>query len=414
MLDAVLARHDVLRAHLAEPYDEPDPVLRVPEVGAVTGAQVLTHVRAGESDDLRALVDAHIATAMDQLDLWSGPLLHAVWVDAGPSRPGRLALIAHHLVVDDVSWRLLLDDVAHAHRTASTDADGRVHVPSLPRHGLSFLGWARSLRDAAGSRRTELTHWRRVADAVPEPLSPTPLDPVRDTAATAVRHEIWLDPGTTRTLLTTLPSAYRTSPDPILLTALTSAVRAWRGGEPELLVALESRGRPQHTADRTRPVELSHTVGCFTAIHPARLQLTDTRLPEALTAVMEQVHAQGDGLGYGVLTFAADQPLAAAAEPAVRWNYLGQVPGSSLEEAPWQTPPDADPVGFAGGDMPLPYSLMITALARENGDGNALGVRFTWPSALFTTEEIQELAEHFRRALVQLATDLGGSGTSPR
>ncbi|MFD9889365.1 amino acid adenylation domain-containing protein [Amycolatopsis sp. NPDC059027] len=401
VLDAILARHDVLRARLVTPGEGAEPVLRIPPVGEVTGADVLTVARG--AGDPRALADAAIAEARERLDPWAGPLVRAVWVDAGPERLGRLVLIAHHLVVDGVSWRILLDDVAHAYASMSV-VDGQSRAAALPRHGESFLGWARSLRAAVESRRAELPHWRRIAEAPARPLSVTALDPVRDTAATAVHHEIRLAAEATRTLLTTLPAAYRTTPDTVLLTALVTAVWEWRGGAAELLVALESHGRPPHTPDRSRPVDLAQTVGWFTAVHPARLCLSGTALsgkefPEALKAVKEQLHAQGDGLGHGILA-GAEPDLAVA--PEISWNYLGQFPAASAGETAWQAPADADPLGSGGGDtLPLPYGLMVDALARDE----RLGLRFTWPSALFESLEIEQLAEFFQRALTRLATD---------
>uniref|UniRef100_UPI0006E42054 non-ribosomal peptide synthetase n=1 Tax=Streptomyces atriruber TaxID=545121 RepID=UPI0006E42054 len=362
VLDALLARHDALRARLG------DDVLHIPPVGAVTGADVLTVVRAVD-DDLRALIDSLVAGIRDAMDPRTGPLLRAVWVDAGPERPGRLVLIAHHLVVDGVSWRILLDDVAHAHSGGE-----------LARHGLSFLGWAQSLREA--DRRAELPHWQRTATATPALTEP--LDPARDTVATARHHELTLDPDTTRALITTLPAAYRSTPDAVLLTALARAVHAWRGAK-EVLVALESHGRPQH-------VDLSQTVGWFTAVHPVRLDAGDD-----VRAVRERLRAQGDGLGHGILTSAG---LLDRVAPEIAWNYLGQFPGAPTDETPWQPSPDADPLGSGGTDaLPLPHSLMVNALVRED----ALGVRITWPAALFTAAEAAELAECLRTALLQLA-----------
>ncbi|MFD5068673.1 amino acid adenylation domain-containing protein [Streptomyces sp. NPDC058369] len=360
VLDALLARHDVLRARLG------DDVLHIPPAGEVTGADVLTRVPV--NGDPRAAADAATAAARQAMDPRTGPMLRAVWVDAGPGRPGRLVLIAHHLVADGVSWRILLDDLRHAH-------DGG----ELTRHGQSFLGWARTLR--AADRRPELPHWRRMTAT--EPLA-RPLDPARDTVATAAHHEIRLDADATRALITTLPAAHRTTPDAVLLTALAQAVRDWRG-IPELLVALESHGRP-------REVDLSQTVGWFTAVHPVRLDAADD-----VRAVRERLRAQGDGLGHGILTTAG---LADPVRPEVAWNYLGQYPGAPETETPWQPAPDADPLGSDGsGPMPLPYSLMVNALVRDD----ALGVRITWPEALFSGAEIEELARHLRAALLRVA-----------
>ncbi|MFC9948455.1 amino acid adenylation domain-containing protein [Streptomyces pratensis] len=361
VLDAILSRHDVLRARLA------DDVLRIPPAGAVTGADVLTRVPAADGD-LRAAADAGTAAARASMDPRTGPLLRAVWVDAGPVRPGRLVLIAHHLVVDGVSWRVLVDDVEHAWSGGA-----------LARHGQSFLGWARTLHDA--DRRAELPHW--LGMRAPKALT-RPLDPARDTVATAEHQEIRLDAESTRALITTLPAAYRTTPDAVLLTALAQAVRDWRGPR-RLLVALESHGRP-------RQVDLSQTVGWFTAVHPVLLDADDD-----VKAVRERLRAQGDGLGHGILTAAG---LLDPVRPEVAWNYLGQYPGAPAQETPWQAPPDADPLGSGGSDaMPLPHSLMVNALVRDD----VLGVRITWPSALFTAAEIEDLAENVRTALLRTA-----------
>ncbi|WP_445398072.1 amino acid adenylation domain-containing protein [Streptomyces sp. LE64] len=360
VLDALLARHDVLRATLV------DRALRIPPVGAVTGAAVLTRLPA--TGDPRARVDSWIADVRRAMDPRTGPLLRALWVDAGPARPGRLVLLAHHLIVDGVSWRILLDDVQHAH-------DGG----TLARHGQSFLGWARALREA--DRRTELPHWQGITAT---PALTEPLDPARDTAATAVHHEFRLDADTTRALITTLPAAHRTTPDAVLLSALARAVRAWRA-VPELLVALESHGRPPQ-------VDLGQTVGWFTTVHPVRLHADDD-----VKAVADRLRAQGDGLGHGILTAAG---LVDPVPVEVAWNYLGQFPGAPTEETPWQAPPDADPLGSGGTDeLPLPYGLMVNALVRDE----ALGVRITWPAALFTTAEVEDLAAHLRSALLSTA-----------
>ncbi|PPK63696.1 amino acid adenylation domain-containing protein [Actinokineospora auranticolor] len=331
--------------------------------------------------DLGALARAHITRARAEMNPRTGPLLRAIWIDAGPNRLGRLILVAHHLVVDAVSWRILIDDLAQAHAGAP-----------LPRHGLSLLGWATALREAAPARQSERAHWHRVAAT---PVCPLPaLDSTRDTAATARHHHVRIDPATTRAAVTTLPAAYRTTPDTVLLTALARAIAAWRGTAPDLLVALEGHGRPAHRPDFSGPADLSQTVGWFTAVHPARIHPPAGTAP-ALRAVREHLRAAGDGLGHGIL---GDDLVR---HPDVSWNYLGRFPAAPTEETAWQPPPDADPLGSGGVDLPLPHALMVNAILRDN----ELGVRFTWPAALFTPARIGELGERFAHELHALTTD---------
>ncbi|WP_410662203.1 amino acid adenylation domain-containing protein [Amycolatopsis sp. lyj-84] len=382
VLDAVLARHDVLRAHLAE------DALRIPDVGAVTADSVLTTFRV--SGDPRAVLNAEVEQIVSRMDPRTGPLLRAVLVDAGEERPGRLLLVAHHLVADAVTWRVLLDDVEQA-----------FHGNTLHRRGQSFLGWARSLRAAAPHRRDELPYWQGIAAAPVTRLGRAGLDPARDTVATARHHRIDIGADTTHAVLTALPAAYRTGPDTVLLTALARAVAAWRGTGADLLVAVESHGRPGHTPDFAGTVDLAQTSGWFTAVHPARIAPPAGSLPSALRAVRDHLRAAGDGLGHGILGVEGPRP-------EVAWNYLGRFPAAPVAETPWQRPPDADPLGSGGGaDLPLPYALTVNAMVP---DGGTLGVRFTWPSALFTADEITVLGEHFRRELDELAADVPGPG----
>nr|WP_039921680.1 non-ribosomal peptide synthetase [Amycolatopsis decaplanina] len=382
VLDAVLARHDVLRAHLVE------DALRIPDVGAVTSADVLTTIRV--SGDPRAVSDAQVERIVARMDPRTGPLVRAVLVDAGEERPGRLLLVAHHLVADAVTWRVLLDDVEQA-----------FHGNTLHRRGQSFLGWARSLRVAAPHRKDELSYWQGISAAPVTTLGREALDPARDTVATARHHRIDVGDDTTHAVLTALPTAYRTGPDTVLLTALSRAVAAWRGTGADLLVAVESHGRPGHTPDFAGTVDLAQTAGWFTAVHPARIAPPSGPLPDALRAVRDHLRAAGDGLGHGIL--GVDGP-----RPEVAWNYLGRFPSAPVTETLWQRPPDADPLGSGGGaEMPLPYALTVNAMVP---DGGTLGVRFTWPSALFTDAEIAVLGEHFRRELDELAADVPGPG----
>ncbi|ANY07176.1 non-ribosomal peptide synthetase [Pseudonocardia sp. HH130630-07] len=409
VLDAVLATHDVLRAHLAD--GDGEPVLRVPPPGSVTGADVLVRTALDPGADPRAVADRRIAAARDGLDPYRGPLLRAEWLDAGADRPGRMVLLAHHLVVDPVSWRVLLDDLAQAYRAA---ADGA--RPALPPSARTWVGWAGTARAATDARRAELGHWRAVTAHPDTGWGERASDPARDTAATARHHEIRLDPATTEAVLTALPQAHGTGPDAVLLTALARAAHRWRGrdGSPELLVDLQGHGRPTAAPDGTgAALDLSRTVGWFTTVVPALVRPGD-RGP---AAVGEQIRAGGDGLGYGLLRDAPDRPLGDVVRPRVTLNYLGRFTGSGSSGAgagePWRAPADAGPLGSGEpGAMPFPHELAVNALATGDGPGNApvLAVRFTWPDALFTASRIEALAEAVRAELVALA-GTPGTGT---
>ncbi|MHA6629888.1 amino acid adenylation domain-containing protein [Pseudonocardia sichuanensis] len=382
VLDGVLARHDVLRAHLV---DGAEPVLRIPPVGAVTGADVLTRV-AVAPDGIEAVAAARLEETRAGMDLRRGPLLRAVWLDAGDAVPGRLLLVAHHVAVDGASWRILVDDVAHLYESGA---------PDLPRAGASYLGWARAVAAAVPARRAELPHWQRVAADV-APLGARPLDPARDTMATAVHRELRLDPDAAHAVLTALPAAHGTAPDAVLITAVAMAVRAWRG-EHVVTVAREGHGRPELLPDGSGPVDLSSTVGWLSASHPVRVETTDAA--RTLAAVAEQLAAAGDGLGSGVLG-----DLVGGTAPRISVNYLGRLQTAATEPVVWRPAPGSDPIGSGGdADLPQPRELMVNAIAVDGRAGTELVVRIFWAPGVFPGDEPAALVEHLRAALAALA-----------
>ncbi|WP_214407993.1 non-ribosomal peptide synthetase, partial [Pseudonocardia lacus] len=144
-LAALLVAHDVLRARLVADRGELD----VPPPAA--GETVLERIGAEPGDLVAAVVEA-ATRARDRIDPAAGRMLACVWLDRAGA-PGRLVLVAHHLVVDAASWRILVDDLA-----AAVERGARVE-----RAGTSFRGWARALPAAAAGPRVVagLDHWRR-------------------------------------------------------------------------------------------------------------------------------------------------------------------------------------------------------------------------------------------------------------
>src|SRR5690606_8894787 len=254
-LQALLDHHDALRRR-------GDKIL---EAGAVRAGDVLRRAAAGPGDDLAALVREEAATARAELAPARGDMVRAVWCDAGPGRPGRLLLTLHHLVVDGVSWRILLPDLAQAY-----EHPGRPLAPV----GTSFRQWALLLHEEAAraERRAELPLWREITDGGDPPLGSRPLDPGRDTVATARRLRLELPAAVTSELLTTVPAVFHAEINDVLLTALALAVADWRRGRGErqdVLVDLEGHGREEVVPG----VDLARTVGWFTTTHPVRLDV---------------------------------------------------------------------------------------------------------------------------------------------
>ena len=178
-------------------------------------------------------------------------------------RRGQLVLIVHHLVVDGVSWRILLEDLNIAW------AQLRSAQPiALPAGGTSFARWSALLAEYAHSPEVvaQADVWRQVA-ATPAALPA--VQPALDTFATAGRLSVSLDVETTRMLLGEVPAAFHAGVQDILLIAfgLAAAEFSGTGGAP-IVIDVEGHGRAE---ELSTDVDLSRTVGWFTALYPVAL-----------------------------------------------------------------------------------------------------------------------------------------------
>ncbi|MBO1334088.1 non-ribosomal peptide synthetase [Streptomyces sp. VRA16 Mangrove soil] len=354
----------------------------------------------------------HRDAARDHLDPETGVLHHAVWFPGAAGTPGRLELTLHHLAVDGVSWRILMQDLATA--TAGEP---------LPAVGTSLRTWAARLTEEAPRRTGELPLWEGIAATADPRAGDRDLDPATDLFATARTLDLTLSPETTGALLTEVPAAFRAGVADVLLTGLALAYRRWRGAQGPVLCDLEGHGRE----DLFAGVRLDRTVGWFTSMYPARLDPGEVAWPEAVAAgpalgdalkrVKEQLRALPDhGIGHGMLRHldaASRDRLAAFPAPRIGFNYLGRF--AAGQDADWALAEG----GFhadADARMPFVHELELVAATFDGPSGPALTITVHWPEGLFDEERIAGLTALLRTALEGLArcgTRPGAGGLTP-
>ena len=213
-------------------------------------------------------------------------------------------------MIDGVSWRILADDLARAWADV---AAGR--PPRSTRSPTSFRTWSTAIAEATGSTPRPTTGTTVLATAGPRPRARGPLDPAVDTAATVRSHTVSLPAEVSTALLSTVPAAMHGGVNDVLLTALSGAGR-WRAdrGAATARAAVLQPGGPRPRGELLAgELDLSRTVGWFTAIYPVRLDPGPLRWDDVLAAgprcgaaksVKEQLRAvPADGLGYGVLRY---------------------------------------------------------------------------------------------------------------
>ncbi|TYR65651.1 amino acid adenylation domain-containing protein, partial [Streptomyces parvus] len=337
--------------------------------------------------DGQGLEDAGGRTADDvqaSLDLVNGPVARFVLL------PGdRLLVAVHHMAVDGVSWRILLEDQARACTRA-----GAGRTVELGAKTTSFKEWAARLRTAADE--DEESFW----DAVPVTELPVDHSGGQNTNASAETVTVELDAERTRLLLTRVPAVYRTQINDVLLTALAQTLAGWTG-QDTVTVALEGHGREELFDD----VDVSRTVGWFTSLFPVALAPGGEGPGEALKAVKEQLRAvPRRGVGYGLTHDLTGIPA------RLSFNYLGQL------EA-----------GAAEGDLPVVDGARGEEYARAghrafaievNGSvsGGRLGMDWTYSRELHDPVTIEKLAEEFvvrLRELVDHCLDPRAGGLTP-
>ncbi|MEV7771732.1 amino acid adenylation domain-containing protein [Kitasatospora sp. NPDC086791] len=321
-LAALLDQHDALRMRFARAGGRWSQQ-RAAEGAVGTGAELLRVVdRLAGLPDAEAMTAAATEEAQHALDPVEGPLLRAVlFVEEGGA--ARLLLTVHHLVVDGVSWRILLEDLETAYRQAL--AGGPVELGA---RGGSVRDWARRFTalTAEGHFDGELDYWQRVF-AHAEHLLPRDADGPNPVAATG-EVRVRLDAATTEALLREVPEVYRTEVNDVLLAALAPVLARWTC-RTRTVIALEGHGREELFDD----LDLSRTVGWFTSYFPVVLDGADAAAGSGglLKSVKEQLRAvPGRGLGYGALRRTARTPeLAADPLPQFGFNYLGRFGGAA-------------------------------------------------------------------------------------
>nr|AEG64696.1 LpmB [Streptomyces viridochromogenes] len=423
-VQALLDHHDALRARLT---DGPERRLEVRETGAVDAATVVRRVAAADADDeqtLHALVRAEGEAARDRLDLDTGRLVEVVWFDRGTGTPGMLLLLVHHLVVDGVSWRILVPDLAEAYESVAAGRE-----PELQPVGTSLRRWAQRLTEEAAKPTwvADAAWWQEVLRPGDPLLGRRALDPARDTTATAGRIGLTLPVNVTEAVLTRVPAAFNAEVNDVLLTAFTLAWTRWRGDGAGLLLDLEGHGREEHLVPGT---ELSRTVGWFTNLYPVRLDTGPADLTEALTGgpaagtvlkrIKEQLRSVPDkGMGYGLVRHLNPDTaggFAGLAEPQVAFNYLGRFStagGDGSTADSWTPLSGIDAVAGDPDQLPLAHALELNARTHDGPDGSRLSATWSWAAGILDETEVRALAELWFQALEALVThaenpDAGG------
>jgi amino acid adenylation domain-containing protein/non-ribosomal peptide synthase protein (TIGR01720 family) len=425
---ALLAHHDALRMRFERSgagwrqWNAPIEPVRVLRRWEVSDADPDEQFAAMEkvADDVHA-----------SFDLRTGPLVKAVlFVRGGGQRP-MLFVAIHHLVVDGVSWRILLDDLETAYQQAVSGA-----AIDLGAKTTSVQEWSQRLGEfvRSGGLDRELDHW--AATSAPDPL---PVDHADGGAGSAADSgpqaptravSVELSTADTEALLRVAPGVYRTGVNDVLLAALAWALSGWTG-QRRVAIDLEGHGREEEILDG---VDLSRTVGWFTTLYPVALEVPAGPDPDwrgLIKSVRRQLRVvPGNGFGFGALRYlrpvsspvgpsAADPssdgpavPATADPRPAdppgpqIVFNYLGQWDARSqqaenglIQVTHGSLGQDTDPADQGA------HLLEVVGAAQ----GGRLEFSWYYRPDRHDQSTVESVAAAFQDALQRIASDCQGS-----
>ncbi|WP_422392190.1 amino acid adenylation domain-containing protein [Mycolicibacterium vanbaalenii] len=414
LLQAVLDRHAMLRLRV-DSHDRAGWVLEVPEPGVVDAHSCLQTVAV--------LTDEAIVAARSRLNPAAGNMLSALWVPT----TGQLVVIAHHLVVDGVSWRILLEDL----NLGWAQLRGGQPV-ELPAPGTSFARWASLLAEYAHDPQivAQADVWRRIA-ATPAALPA--VRPTIDTYANAGSLSVELDTETTRLLLGEVPAAFHAGINDILLIAFALAYAEFSGVlgnvTAPVVIDAEGHGRQEELATDSDDIDLSRTVGWFTTKYPVSLDIGglswaqvlggDAGLGAAVKAAKEQLRSLPDGLTYGLLRYLNNDVDLDGSDPPIGFNYLGRL-GAGIGDVSgdiWEIRQDGSSVAGTAAAIPMPlmHTIELNAGTVDTDIGPRLRAGWTWALSALDHSQVSRLSELWFDALAGICEHVrrGGGGLTP-
>ncbi|MCU5053216.1 non-ribosomal peptide synthetase [Bacillus cereus] len=251
-------------------------------------------------------------------NLITGPLMKVVYFEDNLTENDRIFWVIHHLVVDGVSWRILLEDLQVVYNQMKQGQEIR-----LPAKSTSFKEWSERLQtySDSGISKEVKDYWN---EQVEKETMKIPMDyPIQETTEESIDQVTGtLGIEETQALFHEVLVTHKTRIDEVLLTALGQAIVDCTN-QQTVSIHLEGHGREE----MIEGIDLSRTVGWFTSIYPVHLNFQGTQTPiEGLKAVKEQLRRiPNRGVDYGILRY-LNKGLVPfyQQKPSISFNYLGQ------------------------------------------------------------------------------------------
>ncbi len=387
----LVQHHDALRARFCQSEQGIDVVYPTQDE---QDNFVFSQWELAEHEQPEKAVAYYCNESQKSLRLDTGPLVAVTYITQVNSNQSWLAIVVHHLVIDGVSWRILLEDML----SIINQLKARME-PVLPPKTTAFHQWANCLKDAVvkGLFNDDLEYWQRIINRQQYQIPfDFPKAENQDTAIAQLSRTLGKD--ATNSLLRELHSAYRTEINDLLLTALVRSMTDW-SGHPGLYLDLEGHGRE----DIHEAIDLSRTVGWFTTIFPVWLSYdSGLSIAENIKSIKEQLRRiPAKGMGFGCLRYLGDdyqrQSLTNGTSADIAFNYLGQFDAITNNSEGFKVSPLSRGAEH-GPENAEPHVISINA---HIANGQLL-IDWNYRPSHFSQETVHRLADRYVEALTQI------------
>lgn len=394
-LHALIVQHDSLRLRYLRGasgdwqqfYDSSAAAFNVPIV-----AVPLENVAAEQQ---LSYIDQQCTLIQSRLDIGCGPIMSVGIFTGHVDGDTRLLFAIHHLVVDGVSWRIILEDLEKLYDQFLNNQAIRLSAKTS-----SYQAWGEALLRYARSEALIAQHayWQDME----KHIAPLPVDYHAELIEVVGECSFVLDIQLTKSLLQSSNQLYRTQINDLLLSALVLAVYQWHGLS-ELVLNLEGHGREEIMPN----IDLARTVGWFTGVFPVYLHIpTEVLGPvvawhKLIPHIKAQLRAIPDkGIGYGVCRYlsTAQNECVSIASPQLCFNYLGQF-NTSYNNSRWRLSLDDSGQNISPVNRPR-HLITINGLVIEG----RLRFDFSYSATHYNVKSIDQLVHYYKTALEALVS----------
>ena len=350
-----------------------------------------------DENEIEKVIEKNNTIAQASLDIEKGPVIKSLLYKKHTDGSVLLFVVIHHLVIDGISWRILLEDFERLYNQLKKGKELK-----LLHKTNSYKNWGEKLIEYATSEEIEREwgHWQKVGEGA----SVFPIDHELKEHMLEGKisyYSVSLSKQETQNLINRVSDAYKTQINDILLSALVLSCYEWSKQE-DLLIHLEGHGRE----DCIKGVDISRTLGWFTGLFPVHLNISKKdglgeyeHLSEVIKNVKEQLRKiPNKGIGYGILRYLSKDKRVKTLEQndtaRISFNYLGQMEAGLSKDSIFNYSKKAKGQYIANDNI-FGVFIDITGIV----DNDCLTLNFDFSLNQYNKKSIETLAEGLKKQL---------------